>query len=628
LLSCADVKRNVLAVLGVVVALPTPPPAVAQDAVCELNPQRGCFEWVATRNDVRRGNAVATSRDGGRLFVTGGFVAGNGMATIAYDSTGHQVWLQPFPTPVLTADNQGNDVAVALDGALVFVTGEVAYLRPDNGQSSREMVTQALEAATGAPRWQAEYRGADLLPQRGNAIALAADRVFVAGGRNVPYQMVTAAYDAGTGAELWVTNYEGQPPTQSASLDEAVDVTALADGSRVFITGYSTHPGGVFPDWVTIAYDGSTGEELWVRRRQGFGDSASQPRELRLNADQTLLYVTGYAQVDNPDLGPSFDFVIVAYDVVTGGEVWTASYGTVPQGADDLAWSLDLAPDGERLFVVGYTEAVGDPNTSGSSYRTIALDAQSGARLWEAVSPLFSASQDAQGLFGSARVRSSADGSQVYVALSALNNPGPSAAEPFGPVVYGVLGFDAANGTLLWRNFYDHVDTDDDYPRGLGVSPAGRRIFVTGGGDRAHTASFLVEGGPAPVGIAAPARSELVLHSSQPNPFRSWTRIRYQLPGGTGGAEHPRSRRSSGAHAGGRRAAGRAPRGAVEGPGRERETNAAGGLLLPAARRRHPRQPADAADRVIRFHPRHRAPSHLLQVLVYELDRHRPFTDR
>ena len=70
----------------------------------------------------------------------------------------------------------------------------------------------------------------------------------------------TVAYNSVTGAQRWAKSYGGPGGT-----DKAVSVAVSPNGKAVFVTGYSFRAvSGV--DYATIAYNATTGAQLWVKR--------------------------------------------------------------------------------------------------------------------------------------------------------------------------------------------------------------------------------------------------------------------------------------------------------------------------------------------------------------------------
>src|SRR2546423_14945873 len=69
-----------------------------------------------------------------------------------------------------------------------------------------------------------------------------------------------------------------------------------------------------------------------------------------------LRYVTGWSKQERT-VGASFGFLTIAYDTSNGSPVWSGGSSSA-SGSDDLAWSVDIAPDGRRLYVAGYSGGV------------------------------------------------------------------------------------------------------------------------------------------------------------------------------------------------------------------------------------------------------------------------------
>jgi hypothetical protein len=104
--------------------------------------------------------------------------------------------------------------------------------------------------------------------------------------------------------------------------------------------------GRSFLDYATVAYDGLTGEELWVARYdQGVWDT---PTALSVSPSGRSVYVTGSAGKPS-----RLDFATVSYDAHTGGKLWVAAFdgSGFGSGADDIAW--DIAADTDLVFVTG-----------------------------------------------------------------------------------------------------------------------------------------------------------------------------------------------------------------------------------------------------------------------------------
>ena len=117
------------------------------------------------------------------------------------------------------------------------------------------------------------------------------------------------------GIRLWVSHYNGP----GHGWDVANSVVPSPDGSKVFVTGYSpgTGPG---TDYATVAYDASTGAELWVARYNGPGNRIDSAESAVPSPDGSKVFVTGYSE----ETGGVGDYATVAYDASTGAELWVA----------------------------------------------------------------------------------------------------------------------------------------------------------------------------------------------------------------------------------------------------------------------------------------------------------------
>ena len=114
----------------------------------------------------------------------------------------------------------------------------------------------------------------------------------------------------------------------------------------MFVTGGVTTAatGG---DFGTIAYDGVTGSRLWVRRYTGPGLYPDDAQSIALNAASTKVYVTGRAV---PDPATGVVVTTFAYDASTGSTLWSGFF----RGISGYGRSIDLSPDGSRVFVGGW----------------------------------------------------------------------------------------------------------------------------------------------------------------------------------------------------------------------------------------------------------------------------------
>jgi DNA-binding beta-propeller fold protein YncE len=488
-------------VVSVVTPLPAALPAPgssAGDVGCSIGVRPGCVAWSGSwppksSPEPQGGRAITTTPDGSTVLVA------SAHTDLAYEATtGRLLWHEPNGAPGVLG---GQDIAVSPSGALVVSAGEATHPHPERVVSG-EIVLTARQPSSGRPLWQSRYRDPDGGPYTARALAVTDRGVFVAADGLIPRRLAVAAFDSGSGARRWLRHDRAGADVR-AGPTRAVSVAATPDGRRVYVSGFRVVD-PPYVEWATLAYDGLTGALLWEARYPGGGRFAAEPKDIRLHPDGHLLYVTGWSK--QPGLsGESFDFVTVAYDTGTGRAAWTGGYRSTAAGfpldSDDLGWSVDLSPDGRRLFIAGYSEDP-RPDTDAHGYQVEARDALTGAPLWSAAVPSFGATSDHQGLFGEVIVRSSPDGRQVYLAmaahdaLSARRYDVPGSTDHH--IVLAVAGFDSDSGRFLWRGTHPAPNLAATYTRGLAVDPTGHRIYVTGitpgpGPATTETAAFVVD---------------------------------------------------------------------------------------------------------------------------------------
>ena len=341
--------------------------------------------------------SVGTSPQGSAVFVTGSSDRGDpndvDYATLAYDAvTGATRWVRLYSGPGGGPD-RALSLAASPDGSQVFVTGS-SYRWP----ASTDYTTIAYASGTGSVSWMTRYDGPVGGADTAYSVAASPDgsKVFVTGisdGGTSDYDAATAAYSASTGVQLWAGRYNGP----GNDLDEALAVAASPDGSMVFVTGDSI---GVLTgvDYATVAYDSSSGTELWVSRYAGPGNGFDAAYSVAVSPDGSKVFVTGGSDATNG----LDDWATVAHDAATGATLWIKRYNG-PLNGIDTAYSVAVSPDGSRVFVTGFSCG------KAADYTTVAYNAATGATEW--VRRYDGGQQDDAANF----VAASADGSKVFV---------------------------------------------------------------------------------------------------------------------------------------------------------------------------------------------------------------------
>ena len=253
------------------------------------------------------------------------------------------------------------------------------------------------------------------------------------------------------GDRLWVQRYSGP----GNNFDDPRAVGVSPDGSKVFVTGQSNTSAS--SDYATIAYDATTGTQLWAKRYNGPANFFDGANALGVSPDGSTVFVTGQS-----DGSGGFDYATIAYDAATGTQLWVKRYNG-PENLGNVANALGVSPDGSRVFVTG--ESIGSGNAS--DYLTIAYNAATGQRSWMKRKNGPANGEDVANALGV-----SPDGSRVFVTGF---SHGSGSGRDYATVAYG-----AATGTQRWIRRYNGRPNDIDSAEALGVSPDGSRVFVTG----------------------------------------------------------------------------------------------------------------------------------------------------
>jgi hypothetical protein len=362
-----------------------------------------------------------------------------------------QLWAKRYNGP--SGDDAAHDLAVSSDGSTVFVTG---YSR--GSTSGADYATVAYATFTGARLWSRRFNGSENTGDVGRALRVSPDSstVYVTGrshGLTTGDDYATVAYDVPTGKQLWASSYTGP----KAGDDEATSLGVSPDGATVFVTGHS-HGASSGADYATVAYDASTGTQLWVSRYNGPANADDAGLALGVSPDGSSVYVTGRS----PSSEGGIDYATVGYDATSGAQRWATRYNG-PANGDDVALSLGVSADGGSVFVTGDSAGLG----RGADYATAAYDSSTGAERWVSRYNGPANTGDVAQSLGS-----SPDSSTVFVTG---DSQGSGSADDYATVAY-----EASNGAQVWARRYNGPANHDDVARAISLSPDGATAFVTG----------------------------------------------------------------------------------------------------------------------------------------------------
>jgi WD40 repeat protein len=381
-----------------------------------------------------------------------------------------QQWVARYDGSIGTtgSDDRASAIAVSPDGERLYVTGT-----SHEDSAYYEFTTLAYDTATGVRLWTAHYTGASS-SDTARDIKVSPDgaRVYVTGASTVgccAVDIATVAYDASTGAQLWVARVGAR---ESIYIEQPWPRLGISpDGGTVFVAGSSPwYPIGN-NDFLVIAYDSQNGKQLWTSRYHGPGSGENTVRALGTSPDGALVYVTG-SSVGSNDV----DIATVAFDAVTGVQAWVSRYdGSSLAGAtQDWPAGLDIAPDGNRLYVTGTSDPAdsGAPSR-GSEFATVAYDASTGGQVWATRKP--ASVPKPFGNDAAAAVRVSPDGSRVFVTGTTSKGTGTA---------YETIAYESGTGLPLWSAAYaggfPSPLAQTEKAIALAVSPDGGRVYVTG----------------------------------------------------------------------------------------------------------------------------------------------------
>ncbi|MDH5683231.1 MAG: SBBP repeat-containing protein [candidate division WOR-3 bacterium] len=250
------------------------------------------------------------------------------------------VWVRRWTSPgyesdwayAIAADNLGN----------VYVTG-------NNGFGNYSQWTTIKYTADGDTAW-VRYINNGNYNERGNLIVIGPfGNIYITG-----YTMSSGDGDYYTvkyrpnGDTAWTRRYNGPNPTDGYDF---ANVIAVDEEENVYVTGYSQSASYDF-DYATVKYD-SSGVQQWVARYNGSGNGTDHAEAIAVD-NSGYVYVTGYS---NPySSGTIYDYVTIKYNPTNGDTLWVRKYNY----ADSSDAAFDIAVDGSgNAYVTGRSKGLG-----------------------------------------------------------------------------------------------------------------------------------------------------------------------------------------------------------------------------------------------------------------------------
>jgi outer membrane protein assembly factor BamB len=213
------------------------------------------------------------------------------------------------------------------------------------------------------------------------------------------------------------------------------------DGKIVFVTGDgpTVQTGVIAGPGITAAYNAATGARLW---QASYGPAADSTMlsSIAVSPSGSTVFVTGETgYLGNPGY-TGYKLLTVAYNAATGARLWQATGAA----AGGVAWPVAVSPDGSTVFAAG-------------PQQTVAYNAATGAQRW--TEPV-----------AGAAITVSADSKTVFVTGWPGRRHAPAATE----------ALNAASGAMRWQSDYTARPGIPAQTNSIRLSPDGSTVFVAG----------------------------------------------------------------------------------------------------------------------------------------------------
>ncbi len=245
-------------------------------------------------------------------------------------------WARQYDGPTQSMD-YGRAIAVDRDNN-VYVTGY-------SNSTNYDDITTVKYDKDGTPIWVTRFDD-PTLHFTDQAEDISVDPwgyIYVTGSsyhtiNSNTFDYVTLKYNGSGGDPLWIRYCD------ASGNDEVVGHTQDASGN-IFVTGRSFNY-GYADDYMTVAY-ASNGDELWNQPARYDNGNYDVPTAI-IN-DAASVYVTGYSE---NELSYDDDYATIKYAKSTGAPIWTKRYDN---GDDDEAYGIATNSDG-YVYVTGLSQ--------------------------------------------------------------------------------------------------------------------------------------------------------------------------------------------------------------------------------------------------------------------------------
>jgi WD40 repeat protein len=351
--------------------------------------ERWRFHWSAGPGLPAQGYRTALSPDGTIAVVTGEAAASNGAgqsvyqaATVAVDTaTGQQLWVHHDP-----ASRYGYRLAFAPDGHTLYVGGQQYTYETDAAhpqtRTGDDWVVSAVDVATGAQKWRADYATPNIVGNTGDyldamavspdgaALALAGrwseDDITLSNGVHRGVMWSTQVVSTTDGQRRWNTT------TKGGLGNDYPHVVAWSPDGRSVVTGGELQLSDVgnVNEGTVVAFEATSGVSRW-QVTLPYGTGGSSVADLAVSRDGSAVLVTG----ENTSQATGADYLTRSLAIGTGAELWRATF---LQTRGDTPEALAISPDGGTVYVAGATEQP----ANGWDATTVAYRVSDGTQRW------------------------------------------------------------------------------------------------------------------------------------------------------------------------------------------------------------------------------------------------------
>jgi uncharacterized delta-60 repeat protein len=266
--------------------------------------------------------------DYGNVYVTGysyGLLSLSDFATIKYDQNGNLLWIQRY-NGINNLFDEAVDVAID-DLGNIYVTGYSTSLL------SLEDYVTIKYSSNGILQWIASYDGGLLSSDRAMGLVLDSDGNLAVTGWSKSNLLpgtedyATIKYNGTSGNQLWLSRYNGP----GNSVDRAYAIT-VDNEDNIIITG-SSRSGLLIgsEDYATIKYNGTSGNQLWLSRYNGPGNSVDRAYAITVDNEDNII-VTGSSR--SGLLIGSEDYATLKYNNLNGNTIWTTRFNGIANNTD------------------------------------------------------------------------------------------------------------------------------------------------------------------------------------------------------------------------------------------------------------------------------------------------------